>query len=438
MKAAMARAKPLVAPITVSGLSTPLAQRADEGRGEGRAAGAGGAAGAARDVRAADAAAGLGGRGRVLERRRADELGRDGRLRRRRPGVGLRPRSSRATGGARCCCRTRTSSGSSTTRWRSGSSASTYKLARVRPRPRHDQLATASARSPGRTGALPHTVPVQRDRARRGQRTGSARSTRTRPTRPRSTCPSGGSWTSFVAPLAVVAGRGGGARQHARRGSPARCARGSRSRELEQAAALLQPLRLASPPARREDGSVTNAVLSGAANDLGGALATIDAYTGKPPQRHRRQRAAEGPPRRRPGVHPRRHAPARACGPGQRVRARVSLQRVRGDRADPHLHAADPRPTARAAPSALRFVGQDADAGRGRLHDDHPRRRGRGDEGGDPGPRDARRARRRSISATAALRRRDAARRPQPAPRRSATTTSGSPARPRRPSASRR
>ncbi len=32
-----------------------------------------------------------------------------------------------------------------------------------------------------------------------------------------------------------------------------------------------------------DDGSVTNAVLGGASNDLGGALATIDAYTGKPP-----------------------------------------------------------------------------------------------------------------------------------------------------------
>ena len=66
-------------------------ERADDGLGEGRAAGARGAAGAARDVPAADVAARFRGRGRVLDGRRADQLGRDGHVRRRRPGVGLRP-----------------------------------------------------------------------------------------------------------------------------------------------------------------------------------------------------------------------------------------------------------------------------------------------------------------------------------------------------------
>ncbi len=68
-------------------------RRADEGGGEGRAPGAGGTARAAGDVRAAGVATRLGGRGGLLERRRPDQLGRDGRLRRRRPGVGLRPRA---------------------------------------------------------------------------------------------------------------------------------------------------------------------------------------------------------------------------------------------------------------------------------------------------------------------------------------------------------
>ena len=59
--------------------------------------------------------------------------------------------------------------------------------------------------------------------------------------------------------------------------------RADRARRAREAAALLQPLHLRPSAGQAEDGSVTNAVLGGAANDLGGALATIDAYTGKPP-----------------------------------------------------------------------------------------------------------------------------------------------------------
>ena len=92
-------------------------------RREGRAAGADRAARAARLVPGADAAARLGGRGRVLERRHPHERGRHRGLRGRRPRVGLRPPARSARAGARCCSRTPTSSGSSTTRTSSARSA---------------------------------------------------------------------------------------------------------------------------------------------------------------------------------------------------------------------------------------------------------------------------------------------------------------------------
>ncbi len=102
MKAAMAKAKPMASPLTVSGLSAPLAQRARSRRREGRAARACRAPRAAGGVPRADAAAGLRGRGRVLVGRRARERGRDRRLRRRRSRVGLRPsaRGRRPAGAA--------------------------------------------------------------------------------------------------------------------------------------------------------------------------------------------------------------------------------------------------------------------------------------------------------------------------------------------------
>ena len=93
MKAAMAKAKPIASPLSVSGLSAPLAKSLTAA-----------AAKAGRPVLAvppgplgsfppADAAARLGGRGRLLQRRRADERDRHGGLRRRRPGLDLRPRA---------------------------------------------------------------------------------------------------------------------------------------------------------------------------------------------------------------------------------------------------------------------------------------------------------------------------------------------------------
>ena len=156
----MARAKPMAAPLTVSGLSAPLADALTKA-----AAKAGGRCWRCppgplgtfppQTLRPGSAVA-VG----LLERRRADELGRDGRLRRRRPGVGLRPRA-RGQRPARAAAAGRLRlPGHQQPAAARGRSASTYKLAASGPRPRHDQQRRLHARSPGGTGALPHTVPI--------------------------------------------------------------------------------------------------------------------------------------------------------------------------------------------------------------------------------------------------------------------------------------
>ena len=90
---ALARARPLASPLTVSGVTGPIAQALTAaGAKVGRPVLAV-PPGPLGVVRAADAAAGVGGRRRILDRRRQDELGRDRGVRRRRPRVGVRPRA---------------------------------------------------------------------------------------------------------------------------------------------------------------------------------------------------------------------------------------------------------------------------------------------------------------------------------------------------------
>ena len=119
-------------------------------------------------------------------------------------------------------------------------------------------------------------------------------------------------------------------------------------------------------------------------DDLGGALGTIDAYTGKPPhvtgvnvllKVHRGTdqafiRDISLPPRVRPG---------------QRVKVRVALQRVRGGKLTRTYTMAIPRDArpGRQHPAPRRPGRR---PGRGRLHDDHPRRRRGGGRGRRPGP----------------------------------------------------
>ena len=332
---------------------------------------------------AADAAAGLGGRGRVLERRRADELGRDGRLRRRRPGVGLRPpargrRAARAAAAGRVRL---------PDRQQPAAARRDRRDLQARRRP-----GTTSARS--RSDGFSAVAGPHRRAPAHGPGAGD-RARRWTPTAMRAVNTSAADEAAVDLPERRVvdvvrraargrAGRAARCSAARPRGSPARCARGSRSpRSRSRCASATATSR--SPPARPRTARTLNAVLSGAANDLGGALATIDAYTGTPPTRHRRQRAAEGPPRRRPGVHPRRHAPgARAAGPAG---ARPGLAAAR-----PRRHAR-PAPTRSGSPATrargnqrVRFVGQDADQGEDGfttiiLGDEDER-----DEGGDPGP----------------------------------------------------
>jgi hypothetical protein len=134
-----------------------------------------------------------------------------------------------------------------------------------------------------------------------------------------------------------------------------------------------------------DDGSAINAVVSGAASDLASALGDIDAYTGQPPHVNRvsvllkLRRTAEQ-------AFMRRISAPRRVRPGQRIRVRVSLQRVRGARMERTYSVRIPR-TARPGRLRLLLVGRDADAGDSGLTtiiigDDSGT-----SEGGDPGPK---------------------------------------------------
>ena len=133
-------------------------------------------------------------------------------------------------------------------------------------------------------------------------------------------------------------------------------------------------------------------MLSGAANDLGGALSTIDAYTGKPPHVTgvnvllKVHRGADQAFMRSISL------PARVR-PGQRVRVRVALQRVRGARFTRTYTLRDPDATRAAAASACassaRTPTRATTASRRSSSASDDER----DEGGDPGPGDAARAR---------------------------------------------
>lgn len=262
-----------------------------------------------------------------------------------------------------------------------GSLSGTYKLASSG----HD-LGTVSSDGfsavAGRTGALPHTVPIQvvardldTDKVN-GVTTAAADEAAV-------DLPAGGSWTSFVAPLAVSQAAAGVLGSTPARLTGNMCARIS----IKE---LAKPVRfcnryVSTSAAQTDDGSTLNAVLSGASNDLATAISTIDAYTGTPPQVTginvllRVRRGADQAFIRSVKL------PARVR-PGQRVRARVSLQRVRGGTLvrtyTLRIPADAPRGNQR-----VRFVGQDADAGEDGfttiiIGEDDER-----DEGGDPGPR---------------------------------------------------
>ena len=233
----------------------------------------------------------------------------------------------------------------------------------------------------GRTGVFPHTVPVQviaqdtDSKAMRTIRTAAADEAAV-------DLPSGGSWTSFVAPLAVAQAAG-----EVLGSTPARLTGTMCARITVQE--IAKPLRfcnryVSTAAGQGDDGGTSNAVLSGIVNDLGGALATIDAYTGKPPRVTgvnvlvRVHRGADQAFIRSVRL------PARARR-GQQVRARVSLQLVRGGRLTRTYAVRIPN-DARPGTRRARFVGQDADQGEDGFTTIILGEEDEDDEGGDPGP----------------------------------------------------
>jgi hypothetical protein len=260
-----------------------------------------------------------------------------------------------------------------------GAIASTYKLAASG----HD-LGTvtndAFSAVAGRLGALPHTVPISV--IARDEDSGRLQTVNTGAADEAAVdLPSGGSWTSAVAPLAVSEAALSALGSVPGRLTGEMCTRIS-------LAELSKPLRFCNRyvsvgGGQTEDGGSSNAVLSGAADDLGSALGAIDAFTGKPPRVTgvnvllKLRRGADQAFIR--GVSlPRR------VRPGQKVRVKVALQRVRGDKLTRTYTLQIPR-DARSGRQTVRLVGQDADQGENAfttiiLGEDEDQ-----NEGGDPG-----------------------------------------------------
>ena len=147
-----------------------------------------------------------------------------------------------------------------------GAIASTYKLAASG----HD-LGTISndgfSAVAGRIGVFPHTVPITRDRRRRGRQDAQRRQHRSAADEAAVDLPSGGSWTSAVAPLAVAQAASSVLGSVPGRLTGEMCARIT-------VAEIKKPLRfcnryVSASGGQSEDGGSSNAVLSGAANDLG-------------------------------------------------------------------------------------------------------------------------------------------------------------------------
>jgi hypothetical protein len=234
----------------------------------------------------------------------------------------------------------------------------------------------------GRVGALPHTVAVHV--LARDEDAGQDATVDVKVADEAAVdLPSGGSWTSSVAPLAILQ-----AASDVLGSSPSRVT-GDMCARIE-ITELKKPMRfcnryVSTASEQADDGSAINAVVSGAASDLASALGDIDAYTGQPPHVNRvsvllkLRRTAEQ-------AFMRRISAPRRVRPGQRIRVRVSLQRVRGARMERTYSVRIPR-TARPGRLRLLLVGRDADAGDSGLTtiiigDDSGT-----SEGGDPGPK---------------------------------------------------
>jgi hypothetical protein len=171
--------------------------------------------------------------------------------------------------------------------------------------------------------------------------------------------PDGSSATSAIAPLAVVQAASTVFNSTPMRETGDVCVR-------IVLAELAKPMRfcnryVSTSADISDDGSLGNAVTTGAAGDLAQALDDIDAYTGRPPDvtqvsvQMRLRRTAEQAFIRRVSLPRRLRA-------GHDARVKVTLQEVRGDRfvRAYTVHIPSSAPAGR---RALRFVGRDADSG---------------------------------------------------------------------------
>jgi hypothetical protein len=262
-----------------------------------------------------------------------------------------------------------------------GSIASTYKLAASG----HD-LGTVTndgfSAVTGRLGVLPHTVPINVIAHDEDAKTTQVVNTNAAD-EAAVDLPSGGSWTSAIAPLAVSQAASSVIGSVPGRMTGEMCARIS-------VAEIKKPLRfcnryVSTSGGQSDDGASSNALLTGAANDLGSALGTIDAFTGKPPRVTgvnvllKIHRGADQAFMRSISL------PAKARR-GAKIKVKVALQVVRGAKLNRTYTLQIPR-DAKPGRQTLRLVGQDADQGSDAfttiiLGDDSDQQ----NEGGDPGP----------------------------------------------------
>jgi hypothetical protein len=234
----------------------------------------------------------------------------------------------------------------------------------------------------GRTGVLPHTVPVH-VLAHDVDAKHDATLDMNVADEARVDIPSGGSWTSALAPLAIVQ-----AATDVFDSTPSRVT-GDVCTDI-RVAELSKPMRfcnryVSTSATLSDDGSLGNAVTTGAAGDVATALADIDAYTGKPPTvtgvsvDMQLRRTAEQ-------AFIRHVSLPRRLRPGQVAKVKLTLQQVRGDRFTRTYRVRIPR-NAPAGRTRLEFVGQDVDQGDSGLISIILSNGGDANPGGDPGPR---------------------------------------------------
>jgi|GEM_PF-1006233 len=234
----------------------------------------------------------------------------------------------------------------------------------------------------GKVGPLPHTVPVTV--TARDEDTHKSSTIATRVADEAAVdLPAGGSWTSSVAPLAVVQAATNVLGSTPGRVTGTMCARITLAQRKT-------PLRfcdryVSTAQTQADDGSLGNAVTTGAASDLASALADVDAYTGRPPtvtgvavNLKLHGRADQ--------VYLRHVSAPASVHPGQRIRVTATLQALRGGTFKRRYTLRVPSGL-RSGPLTLRLLGRDADAGDDSLAttivigDDSPSA-----ATGDPGP----------------------------------------------------